>query len=59
MLWMRFSLDGRPGFGILDNDRIHLHEGDLFDSPVATGRTVGTADVQWLIPCVPGKFICL
>ena len=59
MLWMRFSLDGRPGFGTLDNDRIHLHEGDLFDAPVPTGRIVATADVQWLTPCVPGKFICL
>jgi hypothetical protein len=47
------------GFGTLDNDRIHLHEGDLFDAPVPTGRMVAAADVQWLTPCLPGKFICL
>ena len=48
MLWMRFSLDGRIGFGSLDDGQIHVHEGDLFDSPKPTGRMVAAADVQWL-----------
>ena len=56
---MRFSLDGRIGFGSLDDGQIHVHEGDLFDSPKPTGRMVAAADVQWLTPCLPGKFICL
>ena len=59
MLWMRFSLDGRPSFGSRDNGRIQLHDGDMFDSPVATGRVVEASEVRWLTPCVPGKFICL
>ena len=59
MLWMRFSLDGRPCFGTLDNGRIRLHEGDMFESPVPTDRFIDSADVQWLTPCQPGKFICM
>ena len=59
MLWMRFSHDGNTGFGCLQDDRILVHEGDLFDSPRPTGRSLETAAVQWLAPCVPAKFICL
>ena len=40
MLWMRFSHEGLPCFGSLDNDQIRVHEGDLFNSPRATGLTL-------------------
>lgn len=59
MLWMRFSHEGRPCFGSLDNDQIRVHEGDLFNSPRATAHTLDVSSVQWLAPCVPSKFICL
>ncbi len=38
--WIRFEQAEQEEFGLLDpeSDRIAVHEGDLFDQPVATGR---------------------
>lgn len=57
--WIRFSHNGHIGFGVLESDRIQVHEGDLFSSPRATGHTVALAEVRVEPPCVPGKMICL
>jgi 2-keto-4-pentenoate hydratase/2-oxohepta-3-ene-1,7-dioic acid hydratase in catechol pathway len=57
--WIRYTHDGRTGFGALDGDLIHVHEGDLFASPRNTGTTLPLADVRVETPCKPGKIICL
>lgn len=57
--WIRFAHQGRPAFGLLENDDILVHEGDLFAEPVATGSRVPLSGVTVLPPCVPGKMICL
>jgi 2-keto-4-pentenoate hydratase/2-oxohepta-3-ene-1,7-dioic acid hydratase in catechol pathway len=59
MLWMRFSRDGRSGFGRLDGDHIVVHDGDLFDAPTPTGEVLAASAVSWLSPCEPGAFVCL
>jgi 2-keto-4-pentenoate hydratase/2-oxohepta-3-ene-1,7-dioic acid hydratase in catechol pathway len=59
MLWMRFSRDGRVGFGRLDGDRIAVHDGDLFDAPRPTGEVLPADAVTWLAPCEPRSFVCL
>jgi len=59
MLWMRFSRDGRSGFGRLDGDHIVVHDGDLFDAPTPTGEVLAASAVTWLAPCEPGAFVCL
>jgi 2-keto-4-pentenoate hydratase/2-oxohepta-3-ene-1,7-dioic acid hydratase in catechol pathway len=58
-LWVRFSRDGRDGFGTLEDDVIEVHAGGMFDAPSRTGETVARADVALLAPVRPGVFIGL
>jgi 2-keto-4-pentenoate hydratase/2-oxohepta-3-ene-1,7-dioic acid hydratase in catechol pathway len=57
--WVRFEQAGVEGFGRLDGDRIHVHRGDLFDAPRATGEAVALADARLLAPVRPSKVIGL
>lgn len=59
MKWMRFVHGGRSGFGTLEGDAVHVHEGSMFDAPRPTGERVPVADVEWLPPCAPGKVVGL
>ncbi len=59
MKWLRFRHHGTAAFGTLDGDRVHLHQGDMFGTPVATGETLPLAGLPWLAPCAPGKVIGL
>jgi 2-keto-4-pentenoate hydratase/2-oxohepta-3-ene-1,7-dioic acid hydratase in catechol pathway len=56
-LWVRFTREGRIGFGSLTGGAIQVHTGSLFDAPVATGETVPLSDVTLRTPCEPSKFI--
>jgi hypothetical protein len=38
--WIRFSEEGTLGFGILNRGIIDVHQGNMFESTVATGRSV-------------------
>ncbi len=58
-LWIRFEHAGAEHFGILEAERIRIHEGDLFGDPFDTGRTVPLAVVRVLTPCVPTKMVAL
>lgn len=57
--WMSFTHDSQPGFGISDGETIQLHTGSLFDAPQPTGQQLRVADVQYRLPCQPGKLIGL
>lgn len=57
--WIRYTRAGKTAIGALEGDTIHVHEGDLFQAPRATGQSVALADVRVEPPCVPGKMICL
>jgi 2-keto-4-pentenoate hydratase/2-oxohepta-3-ene-1,7-dioic acid hydratase in catechol pathway len=58
--WLRFSHEGSVGFGTLAEDgRIHIHEGDMFESPAATGRTLSLDAVRLLTPTEPTKMLAL
>ena len=59
MKWMRCRLDGREGWGCLEGDEVLLHEGDLFDSPRATGERWPLDRVQLLMPCQPRTMLGL
>ncbi len=59
MKWLRFRHHGTAVFGTLDGDRVHIHHGDMFGTPVATGETLPLAELQWLAPCTPGKVVGL
>ena len=45
--------------GTLDAGAVHVHEGDLFEGPYATGERIDATAVEWLPPCRPGKILGL
>ena len=57
--WARFMHEGREVFGAVDGDTVHLHEGDLFDHPRATGTTLPLAGLAWLPPVQPRQIVGL
>ncbi len=57
--WIRFSRNGREGFGRLEGERIAVHAGDMFASPGPTGESVALAEVKVLTPTRPTKMIAL
>lgn len=60
MKFVRYNLHGAIGFGTLDfENRIHVMEGDMFSSPVITGKTLSLEDVKLLTPTNPGAMIAL
>ena len=60
VFWARFRThDGHIGFGALRDDRIGVHQGDMFDSPRPSGASVALGDVTLLAPCEPSKMIAL
>jgi 2-keto-4-pentenoate hydratase/2-oxohepta-3-ene-1,7-dioic acid hydratase in catechol pathway len=59
-LWVRFqTTNGHVGFGALEGAQILEHEGDMFAQHSATGKSLATAAVRLLSPCVPSKIIAL
>ena len=58
-LWIRYTHEGRVGFGTLDGDAIAVHSGALFERPQRDGSSVALASVKVLPPTAPGKVIGL
>jgi len=57
--WIRFRHEGKNKFGILEGDKISVHEGNMFDHPTGTTERVSTANIEYLTPCQPSKMIGL
>jgi len=57
--WIRFEHAGQTGFGTLEEDRITVHEGDMFSSPTPTSRTLALDSVKVLTPTEPTKMVAL
>ncbi|MBR0654091.1 fumarylacetoacetate hydrolase family protein [Plastoroseomonas arctica] len=58
-IWVRYRRDGADGFGVLDDDTIAAHTGDLFAEAAPTGEQVPLADVALLAPARPRRFVGL
>jgi 2-keto-4-pentenoate hydratase/2-oxohepta-3-ene-1,7-dioic acid hydratase in catechol pathway len=57
--WVRFESEEGSGFGVLDGASIRVHEGDLFDRPQPTGRSVPRDAVRLTMPVRPGKVLAV
>jgi 2-keto-4-pentenoate hydratase/2-oxohepta-3-ene-1,7-dioic acid hydratase in catechol pathway len=55
-LWVRFSREGREGFGTLEGDTIAVHAGDMFGAATPTGEAIPRGDVAQLPPVRPRVF---
>ncbi len=53
--WARFEQAGRVAFGTVEGGIVHVHEGDLFAAPRATGETIPLDAVKLLNPVRPSK----
>jgi len=57
--WIRFQHADATSFGTLENDRIAVHEGDMFDGPTATGQHLSLQEVTALPPTAASKMLAL
>jgi 2-keto-4-pentenoate hydratase/2-oxohepta-3-ene-1,7-dioic acid hydratase in catechol pathway len=59
-LWVRFeTADARVGFGVLEDDQILEHDGDLFAQHIPNGKSHPRGAVKLLSPCTPSKIVAL
>ena len=57
--WIRVKHNDDIKFGILDDGKISIHTGDMFDGPSPTSESIPLASVEILTPCLPSKIIGL
>ncbi len=57
--WLRFTHQEGIKFGTLEADVIHVHRGDMFNQPMATGEKLAVSDVKILTPTAPSAFFAL
>jgi 2-keto-4-pentenoate hydratase/2-oxohepta-3-ene-1,7-dioic acid hydratase in catechol pathway len=57
--WIAYTHGGKPGFGLVEGDRVKVYAGELFAGPRSAGEEIALADVSIDLPCRPGKFIAL
>jgi len=57
--YVRYMAEDGARYGVLEGDRIHALEGDIFTSPRQTGSTTPLASATLLAPVEPGKVIAV
>jgi 2-keto-4-pentenoate hydratase/2-oxohepta-3-ene-1,7-dioic acid hydratase in catechol pathway len=57
--WIRYTNEGREGFGTLEGTRVTEYHGTLFGEHAPSGRSLELAAVRLLSPCEPTKVIAL
>jgi 2-keto-4-pentenoate hydratase/2-oxohepta-3-ene-1,7-dioic acid hydratase in catechol pathway len=57
--WVRYSHRGQVACGLLRNESIEVHAGELLSDPKPAGTTLPVADVTLLTPTEPRKLIGL
>ncbi len=56
---VRFSQEGRCGYGVLREEKVFLIRGNHFAGITETGETILLAEVTLLAPCEPSKIVAL
>jgi len=57
--YVRYAHDGRTSYGIVEGNYVHELNGDLFETPLRTGRVLTLERVRLLAPCTPSKVIAV
>ncbi|HEY5763227.1 MAG TPA: fumarylacetoacetate hydrolase family protein [Rhodocyclaceae bacterium] len=58
-IWLRFQVANGEAFGLLEDETVRVHDGDLFGALRDTGVTRALGELRLLQPCRPGKLIGL
>lgn len=59
MKYLRYSLNNKAHYGILEDDLVHELSGDYFSGIHKTGQVVPLSEVRLLSPCTPTKIVCI
>ena len=57
--YVRYSAEGKPSYGILEEQNVHEVHGDMFARAEATGKILRLSDVKLLAPCEPSKVLAV
>ena len=57
--WVRYEHANQQGFGLLENDTIHCHTGDMYQNPETNGDKLPVDQVHLLAPCQPSKIVAM
>jgi len=57
--WVRYTHGGAPGFGTVEGDEVHVHQGSMYDAPQPTGARLPLEGLSLLPPSSPGQIIGL
>lgn len=57
--YVRYSADGKTGYGILDGNSIRELRGNFLHEVTPSGNTLPLGDVRLLAPCEPSKVIAV
>jgi 2-keto-4-pentenoate hydratase/2-oxohepta-3-ene-1,7-dioic acid hydratase in catechol pathway len=58
MRWIRFTLDGKTAYGILEGDRVAEVSGDPFTRYERTAKSHALSAVKLEVPVIPRTFYC-
>lgn len=59
MKFIRFSREGSVAYGVLDGNRVHTIQGDIFHTYAITNTDCAVQEVKILSPCMPSKIIAV
>ena len=59
MKYARFAKDGQTHFATVEDNKLNVLQGGLFDTPVHTGQQFDLDEVTLLAPVQPGKLVCV
>jgi 2-keto-4-pentenoate hydratase/2-oxohepta-3-ene-1,7-dioic acid hydratase in catechol pathway len=57
--YVRYESGGEESYGILEDGNVHELDGDFYDSPKKTGKTLPLSSVRLLAPGTPSKVIAI
>ena len=58
-LWGRYQYEEKIGFGLVRDNTIVVHEGDMYSNAAPSGQTLDLVDVKLLAPCLPTKMLAM
>jgi 2-keto-4-pentenoate hydratase/2-oxohepta-3-ene-1,7-dioic acid hydratase in catechol pathway len=59
MKYVRFKKDNSCSYGLLEDEKVKVIEGDIFKDYSVTGCYYDIAEIEILTPCVPSKIVCI
>lgn len=59
IMFIQYLHNGKQSYGILEEDKVQVIEGDIFNEYKVSDEVISLSDVQLLPPCNPSKVVCV